>query len=70
MSEPIRIGTAGWSYKDSEGQVYPKPRPRGIPGTRGHDAWLRAGRAENAVVLSVRPFLIGGGCATAPVCAP
>jgi uncharacterized protein YecE (DUF72 family) len=26
----IRIGPAGWSYPDWEGQVYPKPRPRGF----------------------------------------
>jgi uncharacterized protein YecE (DUF72 family) len=24
----IRVGTAGWSYSDWEGRVYPKPRPR------------------------------------------
>jgi len=24
----IRVGTAGWSYADWEGVVYPKPRPR------------------------------------------
>jgi uncharacterized protein YecE (DUF72 family) len=26
----IRVGTAGWNYKDWEGIVYPKPRPRGF----------------------------------------
>jgi uncharacterized protein YecE (DUF72 family) len=26
----IRFGTAGWQYKDWEGIVYPKPRPRGF----------------------------------------
>jgi len=26
----IRIGTAGWVYKDWEGIVYPKPKPRGF----------------------------------------
>jgi uncharacterized protein YecE (DUF72 family) len=26
----IRIGTAGWSYPDWKGQVYPKPSPRGF----------------------------------------
>jgi uncharacterized protein YecE (DUF72 family) len=26
----IRVGPAGWSYKDWAGQVYPKPRPRGF----------------------------------------
>jgi uncharacterized protein YecE (DUF72 family) len=26
----IRIGTAGWKYKDWEGIVYPKPKPRGF----------------------------------------
>jgi len=26
----IRIGTSGWKYKDWEGIVYPKPRPRGF----------------------------------------
>jgi len=26
----IRIGTAGWSYKDWEGIVYPDPKPRGF----------------------------------------
>jgi uncharacterized protein YecE (DUF72 family) len=26
----IRIGPAGWSYPDWEGQVYPKPKPRGF----------------------------------------
>ena len=26
----IRIGTAGWQYRDWEGIVYPKPRPRGF----------------------------------------
>lgn len=26
----IRIGPAGWSYKDWEGIVYPKPKPRGF----------------------------------------
>jgi uncharacterized protein YecE (DUF72 family) len=30
MREPVRVGTAGWSYRDWEGQVYPKPRPRGF----------------------------------------
>jgi uncharacterized protein YecE (DUF72 family) len=28
--ERIRIGPAGWSYPDWEGQVYPKPKPRGF----------------------------------------
>ncbi len=26
----IRIGTAGWKYKDWDGIVYPKPKPRGF----------------------------------------
>ncbi len=26
----IRLGTAGWSYKDWEGIVYPKPKPKGF----------------------------------------
>jgi uncharacterized protein YecE (DUF72 family) len=26
----IRIGTAGWKYKDWDGMVYPKPKPRGF----------------------------------------
>jgi len=26
----IRVGPAGWSYKDWEGIVYPKPKPRGF----------------------------------------
>src|SRR2546426_948535 len=26
----IRVGTAGWSYPDWEGLVYPSPRPRGF----------------------------------------
>jgi uncharacterized protein YecE (DUF72 family) len=26
----ILVGPAGWSYKDWEGQVYPKPKPRGF----------------------------------------
>jgi uncharacterized protein YecE (DUF72 family) len=26
----IRIGASGWKYKDWEGVVYPKPRPRGF----------------------------------------
>jgi uncharacterized protein YecE (DUF72 family) len=26
----IRIGTSGWKYRDWEGIVYPKPRPRGF----------------------------------------
>jgi uncharacterized protein YecE (DUF72 family) len=29
-SDRIRIGPAGWSYPDWEGQVYPKPKPRGF----------------------------------------
>jgi uncharacterized protein YecE (DUF72 family) len=29
-SERIRIGPAGWYYPDWEGQVYPKPKPRGF----------------------------------------
>jgi uncharacterized protein YecE (DUF72 family) len=28
--ERIRVGPAGWSYKDWVGQVYPKPQPRGF----------------------------------------
>jgi uncharacterized protein YecE (DUF72 family) len=28
--ERIRVGPAGWSYKDWAGQVYPKPSPRGF----------------------------------------
>ena len=28
--ERIRVGPAGWSYKDWAGQVYPKPQPRGF----------------------------------------
>jgi len=28
----VRIGPAGWSYKDWEGIVYPQPRPRGFHG--------------------------------------
>ena len=27
---PIRVGTAGWSYVDWEGVLYPKPHPRGF----------------------------------------
>lgn len=30
MSGVIRVGPAGWSYKDWDGIVYPKPRPRGF----------------------------------------
>jgi uncharacterized protein YecE (DUF72 family) len=30
----VRIGTAGWVYKDREGIVYPKPRPRGFDALR------------------------------------
>ena len=26
----IHVGTAGWSYKDWDGVLYPKPRPRGF----------------------------------------
>src|SRR5262245_54525998 len=26
----IRVGTAGWSYEDWNGVVYPRPRPRGF----------------------------------------
>ena len=26
----ILVGPAGWSYRDWEGQVYPKPKPRGF----------------------------------------
>jgi len=26
----IRIGTSGWKYKDWDGIVYPKPKPRGF----------------------------------------
>src|SRR5919108_1697897 len=26
----IRVGPAGWSYKDWAGQVYPQPQPRGF----------------------------------------
>jgi uncharacterized protein YecE (DUF72 family) len=29
-SDRIRVGPAGWSYKDWVGQVYPKPQPRGF----------------------------------------
>jgi uncharacterized protein YecE (DUF72 family) len=29
-STRIRVGPAGWSYKDWAGQVYPKPQPRGF----------------------------------------
>ena len=28
----IRIGPAGWSYKDWAGIVYPSPNPRGFHG--------------------------------------
>ena len=26
----IRVGPAGWAYKDWNGIVYPKPKPRGF----------------------------------------
>src|SRR5204863_5087054 len=26
----VRVGTAGWSYQDWNGVVYPRPRPRGF----------------------------------------
>jgi uncharacterized protein YecE (DUF72 family) len=29
-ADHIRVGPAGWSYKDWAGQVYPKPQPRGF----------------------------------------
>lgn len=29
-SHRIRVGPAGWSYPDWQGQVYPKPKPRGF----------------------------------------
>ena len=29
-ADRIRVGTAGWSYPDWKGQVYPKPQPRGF----------------------------------------
>jgi uncharacterized protein YecE (DUF72 family) len=32
----IRVGTAGWSYADWEGRVWPRPRPPGFHGL----AWL------------------------------
>ncbi len=30
----ILVGPAGWSYQDWEGQVYPKPKPRGFDALR------------------------------------
>lgn len=30
MAGVIRVGPAGWSYKDWEGVVYPRPKPRGF----------------------------------------
>jgi len=30
VSDRIRVGTAGWSYGDWKGPVYPAPRPRGF----------------------------------------
>ncbi len=30
IEEQLRIGPAGWSYKDWQGIVYPTPRPRGF----------------------------------------
>ncbi len=30
MSALIRVGPAGWSYKDWEGVVYPRPKPKGF----------------------------------------
>lgn len=31
---PIRVGVAGWDYRDWKGVVYPKPRPRGFDPVR------------------------------------
>ena len=31
---PLRIGVAGWDYKDWRGMVYPDPRPRGFDPVR------------------------------------
>ena len=33
----IRVGTAGWKYKDWDGVVYPKPKPRGFDKQTEHD---------------------------------
>lgn len=35
---PVRVGTAGWSYRDWEGIVYPRPLPRGFDRLR----WMAA----------------------------
>jgi uncharacterized protein YecE (DUF72 family) len=38
----IRIGPAGWAYKDWEGIVYPKPKPRGFEPLRYLAAYFDA----------------------------
>ena len=30
MAAVVRYGPAGWTYKDWEGVVYPRPKPRGF----------------------------------------
>lgn len=37
---PIRVGVAGWDYRDWKGVVYPKPRPRGFDPIRYLAAYL------------------------------
>ena len=34
MTGRVLVGTAGWSYEDWKGRVYPEPRPRGFDGLR------------------------------------
>jgi len=36
----IRFGTAGWSYPDWEGIVYPKPRPKGFDPLEYLSGWV------------------------------
>jgi hypothetical protein len=47
----IRIGTAGWKYKDWDGMVYPKPKPRGFDELAGSEYRIYKGFLERSLIF-------------------
>jgi uncharacterized protein YecE (DUF72 family) len=56
----IRIGPAGWAYKDWEGIVYPKPKPRGFEPLRYLAGYFDAVEINTSYYGPITPKTAGG----------
>jgi uncharacterized protein YecE (DUF72 family) len=56
----IRVGPAGWAYKDWEGIVYPKPKPRGFEPLQYLAAYFDAVEINTSYYGPITPKTAGG----------